>query len=283
MEFELLASPNRGDRVDFWRETAESVLSETGFAPYVSRFYISDQPGAIPGYEAYGSRMESVALAIPQIAAQVPILLDVVESDKLLQGEEAQKTLVATAIVREEGFHARDFALLSRLPRERWAEHVDPEGNLLNTHGLHSMLEVRVLEDHVTRLPGQEAWFLTHYKVPWTKHLWNGLRSRLLVFRKRHTDLAWVEANVGTLQELLFRFSETFIPLRRHLPDDPDVRAILRFAEWNRVRDAVQAVETLYEEGFRTLPEDGTALSGFSLSGRMQEEVVTPWLQKLAS
>jgi hypothetical protein len=283
MEFELLASPSRSDRVAFWRETAESVLSETGFAPYVSRIYLTDRPGEIPGYEKQGSRMESVALAIPRIAPQVPILLDVAESDKLLQGEDTQKALVAAAIVREEGFHAHDYALLSRLPRERWAEHVDAEGSLLNTHGLHSMLEMRVLEDHLARITGQEAWFLTHYKIPWTKHLWNGLRSRLLVFRKRHSDLAWVEANVGGLQELLFRFSETFIPLRRQLPDDPDVRAILRFAEWNRVSDAVQAFETLYEEAFRHLPEDGTALSGFSLAGRMQEDVVTPWLQKLAS
>jgi hypothetical protein len=283
MEFEVLASPDLSERAAFWRATADQVLSEGGFAPSVSRVHLTDRPAAVPGFEEIGPRMESVALALPRIAPQVPLVIDIVESDKLLQGDENQKLAVATAIVREEGFHARDFAALSKAPRERWAEHVDAEGNLLNSHGLHSMLELRVLEDHVARLAEREEWFLVHYKVPWAKHVWNGLRNRMLVFRKRHGDLAWVEANVGGLQELFFRFSETFVPLLRRIPTHPEVAAITRFAEWNRVQAAVADFEKLFEDGFRVLPEDGSALSGFSLSARMQEDVLTPWLQKLSS
>ena len=49
------------------------------------------------------------------------------------------------------------------------------------------------------------------------------------------------------------------------------------------MKDAVAALETIYAQGFRTLPEDGTALAGPPLAGRVQEDVLTPWLQKLAS
>jgi len=282
MEFEVLASQGRSDRVAFWRETTERVLLG-GFEAHVGRVILTDDPGRVPGLESWGSEMESVALAIPKIAPQGTMLLDVVESDKLLQGNEGQKAAVAAAIVREEGFHARDYALISRLPRERWAEHVDSEGILQNTHGLQSLLEMRVLEDHLKHVPGEEEWFLVHYKVPWAKHVWNQLRNRMLVFRKRHTDLAWTEANVGALQNDFFRFTETFAVLQERLPQNPDVVSITRFAEWNRVKDAAAAFRAIYEQGFRTLPEDGTALSGAPLSGRVQEEVLTPWLQKLAS
>jgi hypothetical protein len=282
MEFEVLASEGRADRVAFWRETVERVLSEGGYTPHVERVVLTDQPGRVPGLEEWGREMESVALAIPQIASQATLLLDVVESDKLLQGNEGQKAIVAAAIVREEGFHARDYATLSRLPRERWAEHVDADDILQNSHGLHSLLEMRVLEDHLKQVPGEEEWFLVHYKVPWAKHVWNQLRNRMLVFRKRHTDLAWTEANAGGLQEIFFRFAETFAVLQQRLPQNVDVVAITRFAEWNRVKDAVAAFQAIYEQGFRSLPEDGTALAGAPLSGRVQEEVLTPWLQKLA-
>jgi hypothetical protein len=227
--------------------------------------------------------MESVALAVPKVAPQATIVLDVVESDRLLQGEEAQKAAVAAAIVREEAFHARDFAALSAVPKERLADHVDAEGNLRNTHGLHSLLEVRVLEDHLTHLAGMEEWFLSHYKVPWAKHCWNELRNRMLVFRKRHTELKWVEANVGALQDRFFRFAETFVSLQRHMPEFIEVAAITRFAEFSRVREALAAFDRIYEDGFRTLPADGTALAKINLAGRMQEEVLTPWLQKLAA
>lgn len=283
MEFEVLASEGRAERVAFWRETAERILTEGGCAPHVERFVLTDTPGRVPGYEAWGGTMESVALAIPRILPRATILLDVVESDKLLQGNEGQKAIVAAAIVREEGFHARDYATISRLPRERWAEHVDTENTLRNTHGLHSLLEMRVLEDHLKHVPGEEEWFLAHYKVPWARYTWNDLRNRMLVFRKRHTDLAWTEANAGMLQEKLFRFAETFAILQERLPQNPDVLAIVRFAEWNRVKDALAAFLAIYEREFRALPEDGTALAGPPLSGRVQEEVLTPWLQKLAA
>jgi hypothetical protein len=283
MEFEVLSSTERAERVAFWRGTCERVLTEGGYAPHIARVILSDRPDRVPGLEEWGAGMESVALAIPRIVPQATMLLDVVESDRLLQGNEGQKAVIAEAIAREEGFHARDFALISRLPRERWAEHVDGENTLLNTHGLHSLLEVRVLEDHLKRMPGEEEWFLAHYKVPWARHVWNQLRNRMLVFRKRHTDLAWVEANVGTLQDLLFRFAETFVVLRERIPQSPEVLAITRFAEWNRVQEPLDGFAAIYAKHFRALPEDGTALSGFSLTGRMQEEVITPWLQRLAA
>jgi hypothetical protein len=283
MQFEVLAGQGRDDRVAFWREFADQVLTEGGFAPSVERVILTDQPGRVPGLERWGNDMESVALAIPRIAPEATILLDVVESDKLLQGNEGQKAAVAAAIVREEGFHARDYALISRLPRERWADHVDAEGILQNTHGLHSLLETRVLEDHLAHVPGEEEWFLAHYKVPWAKHVWNQLRNRMLVFRKRHTDLAWAEANVGALFNDFFRFTETFTVLQKRLPENPEVLAITRFAEWNRVKEAVAAFQAIYEQSFRTLPKDGTALAGAPLAGRVQEDVLTPWLQKLAS
>jgi hypothetical protein len=226
--------------------------------------------------------MESVALAIPRIAPRATMLLDVVESDKLLQGNEGQKAAIAAAIVREEGFHARDYALISGLPRAAWAENVDEENVLQNTHGLHSLLEMRVLEEHLKHMPGEEEWFLVHYKVPWAKHVWNELRNRMLIFRKRHADLAWTEANVGALQEKFFRFSETFAVLQQRLPQNPDVIAITRFAEWSRVKDALAAFQAIYEQGFRDL-ETSAAKSVPALPGRVQEEVLTPWLQKLAA
>lgn len=283
MEFEVLASGGRADRVAFWREGTEHILTANGFADHVERVILTDQPDQVPGLEAWGAGMESVALAIPRIEPRATLLLDVVESDKLLQGNEGQKAAIAAAIVREEGFHARDYALLSKLPRERWAEHVDANNVLQNTHGLHSLLEMRVLEDHLKQVPGEEEWFLVHYKVPWAKHVWNQLRNRMLIFRKRHTDLAWTEANVGSLQEMFFRFAETFAVLQQRLPQNVDVVAITRFAEWNRVKDSVAAFHAIYEKEFRTLPEDGTALAGPPLSGRVQEDVLTPWLQKVAA
>lgn len=283
MEFEVLVEPRRAERAAFWRETSERVLREGGAAPHVARIVLTDQPDRVPSLEQWGRHMESVALAIPKIAPQATILLDVVESDRLLQGNESQKAAVAAAIVREEGFHAKDFALISHLPRERWAEHVDPEGTLLNTHGLHSLLEMRALEEHLRHLPGEEEWFLVHYKVPWARHVWNQLRNRMLIFRKRHTDPTWKAANVAALQDLLFRFSETFPVLRQRLPENPDVAAIMRFAEWCRVEEAVDAFLAIYEAHFRALPEDGTALAGFSLAGQMQETVINPWLQRVAS
>jgi hypothetical protein len=283
MEFEVRAQPGLSERVAFWRTTAERVIEAGGFAPTIARFYLTDAPATVPGFEELGQSMESVALAAPKIAPQGSIVLDVVESDRLLQGEEAEQAAVAAAIVREEAFHARDFAALHTVPKERLADHVDAAGMLQNTHGLHSLLEVRVLEDHLTHLSGMEEWFLSHYKVPWAKHVWNGLRNRMLVFRKRHTDLKWVEGNVGGMQDLFFRFAETFVPLQRHMPEFVEVVAITRFAEFHRVRDALAAFDAIYQDGFRTLPADGTALAKFNLTGRVQEEVLTPWLQKLVA
>src|SRR5436190_4369864 len=153
MQFHHVVSGGRTSRADWWQEQATRILAETGFEPYISEMFITDQSSELDLVRSLPEPMTSVALAVPVVAKQVPLVLDVAECDQLMtgrEGEQADRTV--QAIFREEGFHARDFARLSELPEEQWRPHVNRAGQIVNHSGLMSFLQARVADYHWTWL-----------------------------------------------------------------------------------------------------------------------------------
>src|SRR6266852_107094 len=151
MQVHRVVSPGRAARAQWWQEQAQRVLSDAGFEPYVSELFVTDQSTELDLVRELPVPMTSVALAVPVIAPQVPLVLDVVECDQLVSGREGEQAeITLQAILREEGFHARDFARLSELPEAQWRPHVNPAGQILNRSGLISFLQARVSNYHWT-------------------------------------------------------------------------------------------------------------------------------------
>jgi hypothetical protein len=280
MQFHRIVSAGRTGRAQWWQEQAERVLSETGFAPYVSELFITDQSAALDMVRGLPEPMTSVALAMPVVAPQVPLVLDVIECDQIVsdrEGEQAEVTV--QAILREEGFHARDFARLSELPEGQWRPHVNTAGQILNDWGLMSFLQARVADYHWTWLGEQRDWFIQEYRLRWNLFTWNELRKHVMLFRKRGSEPAWRGANEPELRARFFDFAESFAPLYRELPDHLDVRRILTYPEWSRVAPALAGFQGLYDIRFRY--EEGTPLSleGAPLVESVQQQVLEPLAQ----
>jgi hypothetical protein len=280
MQFHRNVSAGRTGRAQWWQEQAERVLNEAGFAPYLSELFITDQSADLDMVRGLPQPMTSVALALPVIASQVPLVLDVLECDQILSGREGdQAEATVQAILREEGFHARDFARLSDLPEAQWRPHVNAAGQILNTWGLMSFLQARVADYHWTWLGEQREWFIHEYRLRWNLFTWNELRKLVMLFRKRGSEPAWRAANEPELRSRFFDFAESFAPLYRELPDQPDVRRILTYPEWARVAPALAGFQGLYDTRFRY--EEGTPLSldGAPLVEAVQQQVLEPLTQ----
>src|SRR5712692_1231405 len=126
MQVHRVVSPGRAARAQWWQEQAQRVLSDAGFEPYVSELFVTDQSTEL-----------DLVRELP-----VPLVLDVVECDQLVSGREGEQAeITIQAILREEGFHARDFARLSELPEAQWHPHVNRAGQILNHSGLLSFLQ----------------------------------------------------------------------------------------------------------------------------------------------
>jgi hypothetical protein len=277
MQVHRVVSPGRAARAQWWQEQAQRVLAEAGFEPYVSELFVTDRSAELDLVRELPEPMTSVALAVPLIAPQVPLVLDVVECDQLISGREGEQAEVTVqAIVREEGFHARDFARLGELPEERWRAHVDQAGRILNHAGLLSFLQTRVADYHWTWLGEQRDWFIQEYRLRWNLFTWNELRKRVMLFRKRGMEPAWREANEPELRARFFDFAESFAPLYRVVPDHADVRRILTYPEWPRVAPALAGFQGIYDRQFGY--EEGTPLTldGEPLSELVQEQVLKP-------
>lgn len=277
MQFHRIVAPGRAGRAQWWQEQTERVLGETGFAPYISEVFITDQSAELDMVRSLPEPMTSVALAMPVVAPQVPLILDVAECDQILTGREGEQAEVTVqAILREEGFHARDFARLSELPEAQWRPHVNAASQIRNEWGLMSFLQARVADYHWTWLGEQRDWFVHEYRLRWNLFTWNELRKRVMLFRKRGSEPAWRTANEPDLRARFFDFAESFAPLYRGLPDHPDIRRILTYPEWNRVSPALAGFQGLYDMRFRYDEATPLSLDGAPLVDAVQEQVLEP-------
>jgi hypothetical protein len=277
LQVHRVVSANRAARADWWQEQVQRVLAETGFEPYIAELFITDQSQELDLVRSLPVPMTSVALAVPVVAPKVPLVLDVVECDQLLEGREGeQRETTVQAILREEGFHARDFSRLSELPEAQWRPHVNAAGQLLNRYGLLSFLQARVSDYHWTWLGEQRDWFVHEYRLRWNLYVWNELRKRVLLFRKRGDDTAWREANEPELQSRFFDFAESFAPVYRIVPDHPDVRRILTYPEWERVAPALAGFQGVYDRRFQYQEGKPLTLEGPPLAEEVQEQVLDP-------
>jgi hypothetical protein len=277
MQFHRVVSGGRAARAEWWQEQATRVLAEAGFELYVSELFITDQSTELDLVRSLPEPMTSVALAVPVVAAQVPLVLDVVECDQLLSGREGEKAeATVQAILREEGFHARDFARLSALPEAQWRSHVNTAGQILNHSGLMSFLQTRVTEYHWGWLGEHRDWFIQEYKIRWNLYTWNELRKRVLLFRKRGGEESWRKNNEPDLHDRFFDFAESFAPLYRVVPDHPDVQRILTYPEWQRVAPAMAGFQGIYDSRFRYQEETLLSLDGPELTDVAREQVLEP-------
>jgi hypothetical protein len=277
MQFHRVVSGSRAARADWWQEQATRVLAEAGFEPFISELFITDQSSELDLVRSLPEPMTSVALAVPVVAAQVPLVIDVVECDQLLTGREgdAAETTVQ-AILREEGFHAGDFAQLSALPEAQWRPHVNAASQIVNHSGLMSFLQTRVVEYHWTWLGQQRDWFIQEYKIRWNLHTWNELRKRVLLFRKRGGEEAWRTSNEPDLHGRFFEFAESFAPLYRVVPDHPDVQRILTYPEWERVATAMAGFQGIYDSRLQYREDTPLTLDGPPLADIVREQVLEP-------
>jgi hypothetical protein len=277
MQFHRVVSSGRAERAEWWQEQSSRVLDEAGFARYISEMFITDQSTELDMVRSLPEPMTSVALAVPVVAAQVPLVVDVVECDQLLTGREGEAAeATVQAILREEGFHARDFATLSALPEAQWRPHVNAAGQIHNHSGLMSFLQTRVTEYHWTWLGEQRDWFIQEYKIRWNLHTWNELRKRVLLFRKRGGEEPWRSNNEPDLHGRFFDFAESFAPLYRVLPDHPDIQRILTYPEWQRVAPAMAGFQGLYDNRFRYDEGSPLSLDGPALTDVVREQVLEP-------
>lgn len=277
MQFHRVISSGRAARADWWQEQAQRVLAEAGFEPYVSELYITDDSAHLDLVRQLPEPMTSVALAVPVVAPQVPLVLDVLECDQLVSGREGEQAeATVQAILREEGFHARDFARLSELPEPQWRPHVSAAGQILNHSGLLSFFQVRVAEYHWTWLGQQRDWFIDEYRIRWNLFTWNELRKRVMLFRKRGSEPVWREANEPDMQGRFFDFAESLVPLYRAVPDHPDVRRILTYPEWQRVAPALAGFQGLYDSRFRYAEGAPFTLEGEPLVDAVGAQVLEP-------
>ena len=277
MQFHRVVSAGQVARAQCWQEQAQRILAETGFEPAISEVFITDQSSELDVVRELPEPMTSVALAVPVVAPQVPLVIDVIECDQLVSGREGEQAEVTVqAILREEGFHARDFARLSELPESQWRPHVDKAGRIINHAGLMSFLQARAADYHWTWLGEERDWFIQEYRLRWNLFTWNELRKRVMLFRKRAQEPAWRAANEPELRAHFFDFVESFAPLHRVVPDHPDVRRILTYPEWLRIAPAVEGFQALYERRFRY--EEGTPLSleGEPLVESVGEQILEP-------
>jgi hypothetical protein len=281
MQIHRVVSAGRAARAQWWEEQAERVLSDAGFQPYISELFITDQSDELDLVRELPEPMTSVALAVPVVAPQIPLVLDVIECDQLVtsrEGEQAEITV--QAILREEGFHARDFVRLSELPEEQWQPHVNRAGQIVNQFGLMSFLQARVADYHWTWLGEQRDWFIQEYRIRWNLFTWNELRKRVMLFRKRGAEPAWREANEPDLRDRFFDFAESFSPLYRVVPDHPDIHRILTYPEWLRVAPAMAGFQTLYDARFQYHEATPLSLEGASLIDAVQEQIFDPLAQE---
>jgi hypothetical protein len=277
MQFHRVVSGGRSARAEWWQEQATRVLAEAGFEPYISEMFITDQSSELDLVRTLPEPMTSVALAVPVVAKQVPLVLDVAECDQLLTGREGEQAEVTIqAILREEGFHARDFARLSELPEAQWRPHVNAAGQIVNHSGLMSLLQTRVAEYHWTWLGEQRDWFIHEYRIRWNLYTWNELRKRVMLYRKRGGEEAWRQANEPDLQAQFFHFAESFAPLYRVTPDHPDIQRILTYPEWQRVSPAMAGFQGLYDSRFRYREGAPLTLEGPPLTDAVKEQVLEP-------
>lgn len=277
MQFHRVVSAGRAARAQWWQEQSQRVLAETGFETAISEVFITDQATELDLVRELPTPMTSVALAIPTVAPQVPLVLDVTECDQLVSGREGEQAEVTVqAILREEGFHARDFSRLSELPEPQWQPHVDRARRIRNDFGLMSFLQARVAEYHWSWLGEQRDWFLQEYRLRWNLYTWNELRKRVMLFRKRGQESAWREANEPELRAHFFEFAESFAPLYRAIPDHPDVRRILTYPEWQRVVPALEGFQTLYESRFRYEESRPLSLEGEPLAEAVRAQILEP-------
>ncbi len=277
LQVHKVVSGSRAARADWWQEQAQRVLAEAGFEPYISELFITDQSAELDLVRALPDPMTSVALAVPVVGLKVPLVLDVVECDQLLTGREGEQgETTVQAILREEGFHARDFSRLSELPEAQWRPHVNAAGQILNHSGLMSFLQARVADYHWTWLNEQRDWFIQEFRVRWNLFTWNELRKRVLLFRKRAAEPAWREAHEPELQASFFDFAESFAPLFRVVRDHPDVHRILTYPEWQRVSSAMAGFQGLYDSRFRYATDRPLSLDGAPLTDVVKELVLDP-------
>ena len=277
MQFHRVVSAGRTARAQWWQEQVQRVLAETGFEPYISELFLTDQSGELDLVRELPEPMTSVALALPVVAPQVPLVLDVVECDQLVTGREsAQVEVTVQAILREEGFHARDFARLSELPEAQWRPHVNRAAQIGNHAGLLSFLQARVADYHWTWLGEQRDWFIQEYRLRWNMFTWNELRKRVMLFRKRGLEPAWREANEPELRARFFDFAESFAPLYRIVPDHADVRRILTYPECPRMAPALAGFQGLYDARFRYEEGAPLTLEGGSLAEAVREQIFEP-------
>jgi hypothetical protein len=277
MQVHRVVASGRTARADWWQEQTERILGETGFAPFISELFITDQSAELDMVSNLPQPMTSVALALPVVAPKVPLVLDVMECDQLVTGREGKEAeITLQAIVREEGFHARDFARLSELPEAQWRPHVNERGQLINRSGLMSFLQTRVAEYHWTWLGEQRDWFIQEYRIRWTLFTWNELRKRVMLFRKRASEPAWRESNEPDLHAWFFEFAESFAPLYRVTPDHPDIQRILTFPEWQRIAPALAGFQGLYDSRLRFDEKAPLTLEGPPLAEAVQEQVLQP-------
>jgi len=277
MQIHRVVSGGRAARAQWWGEQAERVLAETGFQPFISELFITDRASELDLVRDLPEPMTSVALAVPVVAPQVPLVLDVAECDQLVTGREgAQAETTVQAILREEGFHARDFARLSALPETQWRPHVNRAGQIENHSGLMSFLQARVADYHWTWLGEQRDWFIQEYRVRWNLYTWNELRKRVMLFRKRGAEPAWKEANEPELRAQFFDFAESFAPLYRAVPDHPDIQRILTYPEWLRVAPAMAGFQGLYDSRFQYSEGTPLNLEGASLVDAVREQILEP-------
>jgi hypothetical protein len=277
MQVHRVIASGRAARADWWQEQTERILTETGFAPFISELFVTDQSAELDMVRDLPQPMTSVALALPVVAPKVPLVLDVAECDQLLTGREGEQAeITVQAIVREEGFHARDFARLSELPEAQWRPHVNAAGQLVNQSGLMSLLQARVSEYHWTWLGEQRDWFIQEYRIRWTLFTWNELRKRVMLFRKRAGEAAWRETNEPDLRSWFFEFAESFGPLYRVTPDHPDIQRILTFPEWQRVSPALAGFQGLYDSRFRYDEQKPLSLDGPALTDVVRQQVLEP-------
>jgi hypothetical protein len=277
MQIHRVVSGGRAARAQWWEEQTKRVLDEAGFLPFISEMFITDQSGELDLVRELPEPMTSVALAVPVVAPQVPLVLDVAECDQLLTGREGEQAeLTVQAILREEGFHARDFARLSELPEAQWKPHVNRAGQIVNHSGLMSFLQARVSDYHWTWLGEQRDWFIQEYRIRWSLFTWNELRKRVMLFRKRGAEPAWRETNEPDLRARFFDFAESFSPLYRVVPDHPDVSRILTYPEWLRVAPAMAGFQGLYDARFQYNESTPLSLEGAPLETAVQEQILAP-------
>jgi hypothetical protein len=281
MQIHRVVTGNRADRAQWWEEQAKRVSAEASFEPYISELFVTDRASELDLVRALPDPMTSVALAAPMIAPQVPLIIDILECDQILTGREGdQAELTVQAILREEGFHARDFSRLSELPEAEWRPHVNQAGQIVNTFGLMSFLQARVSAYHWTWLGAQRDWFIQEYRIRWNLFTWNELRKRVMLFRKRGAEPAWRETNEPDLKSHFFDFAESFAPLYRVVPDHPDIQRILTYPEWLRVSPAMAGFQGIYDARFQYQETTPLSLDGAPLAEEVQGKVLAPLIQE---